>query len=220
MGGGGGKGGKGNSSKFSIPPEISQAQLEIANVAGERFNRQRPLVETSAAQLSELLNTGGVGARVPIVANAVAAQERALTNTQASLAEGTERGGITGPVADRLNRQLERTAGTAIRSIGPNITAPLASANVTNAIGAGTGALRGFQGGINALARSNTRSTGGPNFNAVGTGRAIASLASGLGGAKTGSGFNTFQGGGGSGLGDRFNNITPTGGFGPGIGFE
>ena len=119
---GGGKGGGG----ASIPGFVVDAQQEIAQRSQQLFDITQPALQQTAPQLSSLLQTGGVGARVPIIQNAERAQRGATSNAQRALSEISQRTGAGSQFTDRTARQLARQGERAERAIGPGIAAPLA----------------------------------------------------------------------------------------------
>lgn len=170
---GGGKGGGGGA---SIPDFVVDAQAEIADRSRQLFDLTRPALQTGAGQLSSLLQTGGVGARVPIIQNAERAQRAATSNAQLALSGLQQRAGAAGlstsregattqggkgsnagtggegTATRRLRERIARRGAQAEARIGPSIAAPLGLANITSALTSGQTAQQGFSAGLQALA--------------------------------------------------------------------
>ena len=89
--GGGGKGGGGGGSTPAFVREGTQA---LAQRSQQLFDISRPLLEQGTSQIASLIRTGGPGANVPIINQAVSAQRGAADRTQAAIGGDLVRSGL------------------------------------------------------------------------------------------------------------------------------
>ena len=86
----GGKGGGGS----DAPSFVREGSERLSERSGILFDISRPLLERGTQQISSLLQTGGPGARVPIINQAVAAQEAANRQVQRDIGGNFRRAGL------------------------------------------------------------------------------------------------------------------------------
>lgn len=174
---GGGKGG----GSAEIPGFVREGTQALGERSRQLFDISRPLLESSTGQILDLVRTGGPGANVPIIQQAVAAQRGATERTQAAIGGDLVRAGLeprpggapggtaqptgpatTGPVtpaafgapsqfASRLRERLSRGGATAAGRIPVRAAAPLVTTAITSALSGGRLGAAGFQGGLQAL---------------------------------------------------------------------
>lgn len=146
--GGGGKGGGGS----SVPPFVAEATSKLAERSQQLWDVSRPLVEQGTSQIASLVRTGGPGANVPIINNAVAAQQAAGRQAQEGAATQMQRGGVPSNIQNRIQERIRQNTSSAARSIPVSAAAPLIGAAMTGAMTGGNAATQGFQGASQALA--------------------------------------------------------------------
>lgn len=158
--GGGGKGGGGGG---ETPQFVREGTRDLANRSQQLFDLSRPLLETGTSQIADLIRTGGPGANVPIINQAVAAQRGATQRAQAEISGDFRRAGLEGrvpgvpggtgqtPFASRMREQLQRIGDTQAARIPTRAAAPLISSAATSALGGAGAAGTGFQGALGAI---------------------------------------------------------------------
>lgn len=211
--------GGGKSGGASVPQFVADAAQSLSQRSERLFDLSRPLLETGTGQVAELIRTGGSTANVPIINNAVAAQQTAGRLASTGLEGQTtvqRRGNIPDQFAARTNERMRQATSSAARRIPFQAAAPLIGAATAGAMSGGRQAQQGFAGAAGALAagqRVPTRSAAAQNAGAS----VMQALLFGSQG-----GFGSFGGGKNQGGGMTTNpfgsGMSPTGGFliGPG----
>ena len=209
-----GGGGKGRGGGGSAPPFVREASQALGERSQQLFDISRPLLERGTSQIADLIRTGGPGANVPIISNAVAAQQAAGRQAQQALADQASLANLGTPFTSRLGQQLQQQSQQVASRIPVQAAAPLQGAAISSALTGGQAAQQGFTGALQALAagqRQPIRSAAAANV-----GRNLFNLAAFAGGGGFGGG------GAGKGIPNQQNpfgaGISPTGGFllGPG----
>lgn len=209
--GGGGKGGR----KASTPQFVKDASASLGERSQQLFDLSRPLLEQGTGQVASLIRTGGPGANVPILNNAIAAQQAATSGALDLISGDLQRSGVAGsPAGNRLTANIAQRGADIARRIPIEAAAPLISGASAGALSGGGAAQQGFQGAAQALAagqrqpiRSQSAANAGRNLFQL----AQFGLGGGFGGGGKGGGVPNQQNPFGSG-------ISPTGSFliGPG----
>lgn len=168
--GGGGKGGGGGG---GVPSQLTDAAKKQQARGKEIAGITMPILEQGAGQMKELLSTGGVGARVPLVQMAEGAQRRAASRAAMSVGENTMRGGMVGPQRTALVNQLVQQGETAANRIGPSLAAQVAQQGIGQAIGGMPLAHAGLSGAASAMTGGFMPAQGG----GMSGGRALGQLA-------------------------------------------
>ena len=137
MGGGSSKAGKSVSTSGPSPQQEATTKFFLENVS-------KPLGETLIPQIIEALQTGGVGARIPIAQRAVeqtrAATSRALTDTEASLSRA---GQARTPFGERTKAAVRTAGESTIAGIPIEIAQALIAMAPQLLTGSGTIAIGG-----------------------------------------------------------------------------
>ena len=109
-------GGGSQSQKQNSGPSAQQlgAQSAQASATG-------PVLDMLAKQLMEALQTGGVGAQVPIAQRAVEAGRNATAQTSQQTQEGLARSGVTGPYARQVQEGVNEKGAFDVSQITPQI---------------------------------------------------------------------------------------------------
>lgn len=116
MGGFGGiGGGKGN-------PGTNK---ELAAMSKELFALSKPLLQQGAGQVQELLSTGGIGATIPSIQQALQASLAAGSQAQRGAEEYLTRQGITGTDAATILTGLSRQSAAEASAIPTSMTMPV-----------------------------------------------------------------------------------------------
>ena len=145
-------GGKDSGSGTDIPQFVKEAQAQLGERSQRLFDIARPSLETGTAQLADLIRTGGPGANVPIITNAVAAQNAATTRALDTSLQPLERSGIAGtPFGERTTERIARAGTAAADRIPVRAAAPLQQAAISSAFSAGRLGQQGFSAGLRAL---------------------------------------------------------------------
>lgn len=121
--GGGGDGGifgAGGGAKGT--PSATQAQEEFSRLL---FGAAAPSINIAGGQLLELLSTGGVGAMIPSITQAVQAQRSAGSRARRQTEETLARQGITGTEAGRILSEQSLQAETQAAAIPSRFALPL-----------------------------------------------------------------------------------------------
>ena len=92
--GGGGKGGGGG----QAPQFVREGTQRLAQRSQQLFDISRPMLEQGTSQIASLIRTGGPGANVPILNNAIAAQQSANRQVQSDISGDLQRAGLERPV--------------------------------------------------------------------------------------------------------------------------
>lgn len=87
-------GGKGGGSGSTTPDFILEGTKDLSERSQQLFDIARPLLETGTSQIASLIRTGGPGANVPIINQAVAAQRSATSQAQAGIGGDLRRAGL------------------------------------------------------------------------------------------------------------------------------
>jgi hypothetical protein len=90
--GGGGKGAKSSKAKMAGP--VADISGRLAGRGKQLFDIGLPTLQTGQAHTKELISTGGVGARVPLISQATRAQQRGSAQAVQAVAQGMNRGGV------------------------------------------------------------------------------------------------------------------------------
>ena len=77
-------------------PDAGPGETALADIATQLFAETSPLRNDLISQFSELLNTGGVGAQVPIISQALESVKRASATNLEDLDEELARTGLAG----------------------------------------------------------------------------------------------------------------------------
>jgi len=143
--GGGGKGGKGGGGP-QIPSFVLDAQKQISQTGRKIFDISKPSLQMGSDQAMNLISTGGVGARVPMLNKAVSAQQRATSGAMKSVGDAMNRAGIGGSFANRTLGQIERQGEAKARNIPIQAALPLIMQSAVGSIaGSGAGAAAAGQ---------------------------------------------------------------------------
>ena len=181
MGGGGKSRGGG-----SVPGFVRETSQALGERSGQLFDLARPLLEQGTGQIASLIRTGGPGANVPILNNAIAAQQQATRSALDQIAGDAQRSGLGAPFANRLAANVGQRGATVASRIPVEAAAPLIGASISGAFSGGQAAQQGFTGATRALAgglRQPIRSAAAQN-----AGRNLFRLATGIGGGAFGGG--------------------------------
>ena len=183
----GGKAGGG----ADTPDFIKNAAQSLGDKSQKVFDLSRPLLEKGTSQIASLIRTGGPGANVPIISNAVAAQETAGRQATSGL-EGAQtvqqRGNVPTQFSKRTNERIGQATSSAMRRIPVQAAAPLIGASASSAISGGRAAQTGFTGAANALAAGTRVPTPSASRQNAG-GNIMQALLFGAGGGFGGGGF-------------------------------
>lgn len=119
---GGGKGGGGGG---GTPGFVREGTQRLAERSQQLFDISRPLLETGTSQIASLISTGGPGARVPIINQAVTAQNAANRQVQRDISgdlrrAGLERGPIGTPGGIRQIPGRPSTSGATTSPVSPS----------------------------------------------------------------------------------------------------
>lgn len=149
----------GKSSKGGPPKFVREGTKELGEKSQQLWDISKPLVQSGADQAMSLIRTGGPGANVPIINQAVAAQRGATQRAQAGIDGDLRRAGMeatpsSGPFAQRLRELTQRRGDMAAANIPIKAAAPLITSAMTSGISGGRLASAGFQGGLDALTRA------------------------------------------------------------------
>lgn len=209
MGGGGGAPG-------GIARPVQRATESQIQKGQQLKGARQPALDEGIGQFMELLSTGGSGARVPIIQQAVAGQQRATRNAQQQISSAAGRGGLDTNVLNRLLTQIGTAGGARAGAIGPAIAAPLVLGNIQNTLSAGRAGGQAIQQGIGAAAGGFRQAL--PNAARQSLGRNLANVGTFAAGGGFGDLSSLFRnagtGGGGAGgapiggTGSRFPTLT------------
>lgn len=187
-----------------IAKPVRQAAEQQIGFGQQLRGARAPALDEGLNQFMELLSTGGIGARVPIIQRAVAGQEAATRGAQRDISSAAGRGGIDTNILNRLLSQVGTAGASRAGATGPAIASPLVLGNVANTLSAGRAGgqaigqgLAGAAGGFRSATPNQARQDLGRNlanlglFTAGGGFGDISSLfrSSGFAGAGAGSGL-------------------------------
>lgn len=190
-------GGKSGGSGGSVPGFVRESSRELGERSSQLFDLSRPLLEQGSSQIASLIRTGGPNANVPILNNAIAAQQSATQSALNETASNLQRAGVGGNFANRIQNQVQRAGNIAARRIPIEAAVPLIGAATAGALSGGSAAQQGFAGASHALAAGRRQPT--RNQAAFSTGNNLFKLALGIkGGAFDGGSGNLFGGKGGA----------------------
>jgi hypothetical protein len=150
--GGGGKGGKGGGGGASVPGFVKQAAKRTSEVGRQVFDISKPGLEAGGKQGLSLISTGGPGARVPVLDQAVSAQQRGTKTAQSAIGEALNRGGVGPAFSNRILNQVGRQGEASARNIPIRQAVPLISGAAGLALGGSRGGSAGLTGGAQAIA--------------------------------------------------------------------
>lgn len=143
---------------------------EFKNLAGQQLSerlRAAPARNMVFQQMAEALRTGGIGARIPIIQQAVAAQRGGVAQTLSGASSDLYKRGITGPYAGSILNATRMAGENAISRIPTDYASQFI--NQASRLIPGLGSDGGGGGGGGA------ESTTDPNYGpAVGGGAAAA----------------------------------------------
>lgn len=169
----------GKNSGPSTPGFVKDAAQSLAERSESIWDLSRPLMETGTGQIAELIRTGGLGANVPIINNAVSAQEsagRLATEGFEGASTIQRRGNIPSQFRARSNEMLRRQTSSAARRIPYQAAAPLIGASATSALTGGRTAQTGLAGAAGALAAGQRLPRRSANLQNVGSNLMLAAL--------------------------------------------
>lgn len=204
MGGGKASGG----SSVEVPGFVRQAQKRVSEVGRQVFDISKPGLQAGGEQALNLIATGGPGARVPIINQAVAAQQRGTQQATRAIGEALNRAGTGPALSDRILQQVARQGEAQARNIPIRAAVPLITGAAGTALGGSQAGSRGVAGGLQALAgglrapQPSGKPGGGDIVSGLvslfGGGGSFPGVLRGIGGGKGGQSFGsgTAPGGG------------------------
>lgn len=153
----------------------SPGSLDTLQSMGERlFNQGSPARKTILSQLQEALKTGGVGAKIPLIQQAVSASNQANSAALKSTSEQLAQRNIGGPFASRIL--------AAQRLTGEQNTARLPTSIAENFISQMTPFLSSTQSlGVGAIGQTASLENQLNQFNAQAQGAMIGGIAKAFG---------------------------------------
>lgn len=212
MGGGGkggGGGGKGGGGGVAIPEFVTKGQQRLSETGREIFDISKPGLQAGSTQATQLIATGGPGARVPVLQQAVRAQQRGTSQAMKAVGESLSRSGVSGPFANRIQGQIARQGEAAARNIPIQAALPLIQGAAGAALGGSAAGTQAASAGARALAAGlrKPQPSGAPGggdlasglFSLFGKGGSFPMSFGGGGGGKSAGGGGGLQGIGGGG---------------------
>lgn len=149
----GGKSGGGDASN-ATNPSTNELLQGLNSRSSELFDLARPLLEKAAGNVSELLSTGGTGAQIPAIQQALASSRAAGSTAVRQAQEQGNRAGLTGTdyagsVADLMRQGEQNAAGVPSQMSWPVISNYLQSLGNAPQTGlSGIGQAAGVSGGV------------------------------------------------------------------------
>lgn len=150
--GGGGKGGKGGGGQPQIPEFVKNAQRRVSEVGRQVFDISKPGLTAGSQQGLSLISTGGPGARVPILDQAVKAQQRGTNQAKAAVSAASNRAGTGGAFEKRMLNQLTMQGEQRARNIPIAQAVPLITGAIGTALGGSALGSRASAAGAQTLA--------------------------------------------------------------------
>lgn len=147
--GGGGKGGGGGGAQ--VPEFVKRSQKRVSEVGRQVFDISKPGLQLGSNQALSLISTGGPGARVPMLNQAVRAQQRGTQQAQSAVGEALNRAGTSTSFQERILGQIGRQGEMAARNIPIRAAVPLITGATGTALGGSAMGSRGAAAGLQAL---------------------------------------------------------------------
>ena len=156
----GGKSGGGDASN-ATDPSLNTLLEGLNSRSTELFDLAKPLLNQAAGGVSELLSTGGTGAQIPAIQQALAASRAAGSTAVRQAQESTSRMGVTGTdyastIANLMREGEQTSAGIPAQMSWPVISNYLQSlGNAPQTALQGLGSAAGTAGGVTQQALAN-----------------------------------------------------------------
>ena len=161
---GGGKSGGGSK---PVDPQLFEIAQQLLGASTQVLDTSLGNLQLGSEALGNLIQTGGSGALLPSIQQAIEAGRNATSQAQTTTVEDLTRRGITGTAAAQILAQQQLAGDLAVSQIGPNFALPLISSAITQSLGQVSPGLSGIGGaaslfgsGINPNA--NSRGGAGP----------------------------------------------------------
>lgn len=116
----------------------------LADISRQQYEQTRPLLEDATNQFMNLLQTGSMGAYLPVISRGIESSRIAGSRTLQQMGETMTRQGITGSERARMETQAAQQMNFDIAGIPLHLIMPLLQSLFTSVLGRGQQGMQGM----------------------------------------------------------------------------